>query len=586
MFSTRRREPFVTRLLSLDFGRSPKLPWSGALTICAALAILAPTDSAAQMEGCQFGERGRNNGQRTADFGGTWYIGGPHFVCDDGAEIFADSVVIYEERGRNDLIGNVRYYAGTRQLFANQARYFTREGRLQASGNVRVLDLERGSEIENGDVVLLLANSTRESEEMQVTTGDDGVRPRAVMTPPEPVDSAEEGEGEAPSNTEPAEEANPPVEAAEEALPNEVAPADTVPPTPYVVVSDRMLIEGSGSFVAVGDVEIERDSLFAWADSTAYDGEGGGLDLIGSARVESETFEMSGETILMGAPGAAESRVEARRSAHLIGDDLEITSALILIFLRDDALDRLVATPIRGTDAEPDSIDRERPWAVVETFELTADSLDVVAPSQRVERVFAAGRARSVSSAGDSLNVELLPEEARSDWLEGDTIVVTFEPAVDGAEEEDMTVRQVVARIGARSLYRLPPNDSTAVPGTDPPAVHYVTGQEITIRMEEGQVAGMEVIGQTRGIHLEPLPRRPVARTDSLVVDSLATDTLAVDTLAIPFDRIVLPRDTTSGARLQPPVVEPIARHTPKPHPPQPHDGSYGHHEDRPWTRP
>lgn len=517
-----------------------------AFAVCVLSAWGTPVS--AQMEGCEFGERGRNMGVRTADFGGTWYIGGPHFVCDDGAEIFADSVVVYEDRGRNDLIGSVRYYSGDRQLFADQARYFTREGRFQASGSLRVIDLAQGSTIENGDLVLLLTTSTREREEMTVTTGADGIRPRAVMLPTEdaPVEETDQGGNN--------------------------NPGDSIPTTPYTVVSDRLVMDGGGGFVAVGDVEVERDSLFAWADSLTFvEGEGGGLNLDGEARVESETYELAGEQITMGAPGAAQSTVVARRRARLDGDDIELTSALITMFLVDDQLERLVATPNPVQDAEPDSLDLERPWAAVETFELTGDSLDVLAPLQRLERVLASGNARSESSAGDSLNVELLPEVARKDWLEGDTIVITFEPEDDDTGEGEMTVQQVVATVGARSLYRLPSNDSTAVAGTDPPAVHYVTGDQITIRMDGGEISDMEVAGQTRGVHLEPLARRP-----AVVPDSARTNA-SVDTVAAP---------DSSGARIDTLAVVPEADAAPSTPPDSPHDGERRHPEDRPWNRP
>jgi hypothetical protein len=56
--------------------------------------------------------------------------------------------------------------------------------------------------------------------------------------------------------------------------------------------------------------------------------------------------------------------------------------------------------------------------------------------------------------------------------------------------------------------------------GVDPPAVHYVVGQEITIHMFEGEVEAMEVLGQTRGVHLEPLGRAATP-ADTIPVDSI-----------------------------------------------------------------
>jgi hypothetical protein len=173
--------------------------------------------------------------------------------------------------------------------------------------------------------------------------------------------------------------------------------------------------------------------------------------------------------------------------------------------------------------------------AVAQTFEITADSLEILAPEERLERVFAAGRARSVSTGRDSLTVDALPDIARTDWLEGDTIIVTFVPAVsdvmaaapdsvpdpladsvgggagppadstEAGARAGVDVDRIVAIASARSLYRLPSSHPAAVAGVDPPAVHYVVGDRITIVMRDGEVDHMEVVGSTTGIHLEPL---------------------------------------------------------------------------------
>ena len=212
-----------------------------------------------------------------------------------------------------------------------------------------------------------------------------------------------------------------------------------------------------------------------------------------------------------------------------------LTSAQIFLFIENDQLERLVATPIADdTSAVADSVDAERPQATVEDFVLTADSVEIRAPAQRVERVFAAGSARSVSQAADSLTVDVLPDIARTDWLEGDTVIVNFtkqDPIPSAprmvSETAELEVDDIIAIGSARSLYRLPPNDSLAQPGIDPPAVHYVVGSEIRIEMRDRQVESMEVIGQTAGVHLDPLQRRPPP-------DTLQTDTTAIfDTLTL-----------------------------------------------------
>jgi lipopolysaccharide export system protein LptA len=445
----------------------------------------------AQVHGCVFGDQGNDLvvSRTIPGAGRITYVTRPHFVCEGGVQIWADSAVAYEERGMSHLIGAVRYLEQGRELTAREARYFSNEARLQASGNVVLVDEADGTSVRNGDLVYLLESDFRDVSEMTVTTVPGGERPVAVLTPP---------------TDEPAEGA----------------------PRPYTVVGDRIHTVGSGYFTATGDVEIVRDSMFAYADSTEYDEGGQGLVLVGSARVEGSGYELTGRRISMSAPGADPTEIHALRDARLTGDDLLLTSAQIFLYLRDDALDRLVATPIvRPPAPEADSIDLVRPEAIVQNFVLRADSLEVEAPGKSIERVFAAGSARSVSTARDSLNVEQLPDIARNDWLEGDTVIITFEPSDDG-EANDMEVDQIIARVNARSLYRLPSNDSTASAGTDAPAVHYVVGREIRITMDDGDIVAMQVEGQTRGVHLEPL--------GALAADTAAADTVAVDTVSTP----------------------------------------------------
>ena len=119
-----------------------------------------------------------------------------------------------------------------------------------------------------------------------------------------------------------------------------------------------------------------------------------------------------------------------------------------------------------------------RPHALAADFEITADSLEVLAPGDQIERLFAAGRARSVSYAGDSLNVEELPEVARSDWLEGDTIIVTFAPEVAaGAPTPAMVDAPAV-----------PAQDTIVVPAAPPVSAPARAG--VTRRRPRGLVRG------------------------------------------------------------------------------------------------
>lgn len=472
---------------------------ASVLAILVAYALgLTPNPSAAQ-EGCEAVAPG-NDLTRALTVGGMriTYITNPHFLCAGGVEIWADSAQAFPDRGYSHLIGNVRYQEYGREMRADDARYFTNEARLQAEGSLVITDEEQGSSIENGNLVYLLRTDFRDIAEMTVETGVDGIRPIAVLTP------TQEDQPDARDDK-------------------------------YKVVGDRIFLLGANYFTASGDVRIEQDSLSAFADSAEYDPERSGLVLEGAARVLSADYDLLGRTITLSAPGSPRNLIHAQKEARLTGGDVLLTSAQIFLFIENDQLERLVATPIADdTSAVADSVDAERPQATVEDFVLTADSVEIRAPAQRVERVFAAGSARSVSQAADSLTVDVLPDVARTDWLEGDTVIVNFtkqDPIPSAprmvSETAELEVDDIIAIGSARSLYRLPPNDSLAQPGIDPPAVHYVVGSEIRIEMRDRQVESMEVIGQTEGVHLEPLQRRPPP-------DTLQTDTTAIfDTLTL-----------------------------------------------------
>jgi hypothetical protein len=273
--------------------------------------------------------------------------------------------------------------------------------------------------------------------------------------------------------------------------------------------------------------------------------------LKGSAHVDGPAYNLEGRDIHIGMAGGEMRTIRAVRRSRLLGDDLTLTAPVILLFMADGSAQRLVAVPMR-TDAEsleePDSVDRIHPVAEAESFRLTADSLEVLAPGDVLQRIFATGDARGDSSARDSLNVESLPGVARTDWLEGDTVIAHFVPAPPpdpllppDTTRADYELDRLVALGNARSLYRLVPSDSTSRPGIDAPAVHYVTGSGITITMLDGEVDHMEVTGPTQGWHLEP--ERRVAQGDSVPSD---TARITRDTIPAPPDTTQGPPDTTS----------------------------------------
>lgn len=565
------------------------------------LLLVLPAPVAAQDPSCEFMEG--TLGLNTITLAGgarITYLSRPRIGCPDGVRIRADSAISYSAQDLTHLIGNVYFRDGTRELRSREARYFPSTGRLQAQGDVRLEDLEDGSIIENGDLVLLRQTDFRDEEELTVTTSADGVRPRATLfvrpppdtaAPPAPDTTAVVG---VPATGPDMDSTT--VAAAPDTVPGvdrttAVAPSDTltgadtatvapgVPPvpdtttvaarpdpatvadpsavpasppgpeepqSPWEVEADRLHLVGEDRFEAVGDAVIQRDSIDATAARADYDGAMGTLLLQGAARLEGPEWDLSGEQIVLTVPAGGIREVTARRNGILTGEDIRLDAPVIHLFLVEGELDRLVATPLPPAAAdsfpEPDSLLLAQPVATAEAFVLTADSVDVRAPGQELDRIHAVGTARGVSMSRDSLNVEALPELARHDWLEGDTIIATFRPAArgepsqaaGGSGADDYVLEELVAVGSARSLYRLLPSDSTARAGEDPPAVHYVTGTRITVAMQAGDVESMEVEGPSQGFHLEPRPAVPAA-----------PDTLPADTTGAPPAPDTLPGDPT-----------------------------------------
>jgi hypothetical protein len=116
-------------------------------------------------------------------------------------------------------------------------------------------------------------------------------------------------------------------------------------------------------------------------------------------------------------------------------------------------------------------------------------------------------------------------------------------PAADTTQAKYQLDR-LLALGSARSMYRMAPSDSTLAEEGVARAVHYVMGDQITILLNSaGEAERMEVVGQTRGIHLEPIEGE-VGIADSLAVP----DTAAVpDTLTVPDTAKVVGRGGAGG---------------------------------------
>jgi hypothetical protein len=126
---------------------------------------------------------------------------------------------------------------------------------------------------------------------------------------------------------------------------------------------------------------------------------------------------------------------------------------------------------------------------------ITADSLAVSMPNQRVNEVHAIRRAYAETSP-DTMKLK----SAQRDWLRGDTIVAALDSALTADTSSKPRIRELFANGNASSFYQIPSNKGP----TAPPSVNYVRGRTITVNFVSQEVQSVIVEEQAAGIFAEP----------------------------------------------------------------------------------
>lgn len=468
------------------------------------LVGLVPASARAQSQDCELLPGAREATRSTVAGREVVRISGPaRLICPGEVVLRADSAVGSPSLGEFELIGNVFFQDSVKTLTSNWARYVRLDARLVARGDVVLTDRKSLSVVEGTELEYLPASEAR-AESEAIVQG----RPHAIFH--QRGDSRPAGE-------------------------------DSVP-QPLEVDADLMRIYGETRFLALGQVELTRGETRGYAREGIFDQDGATMLLTGAARLVGEGYTLVGDQIEAVLDGDKLHEVIARREAELHADDLDLLAPELRVFFEAGEVHRLVAVREPAGEAadlastlaaersnEGDGMEKgasspparaEQPIVISRDFQLSADSIDALAPAQQLEVVIAIGAAYGVR-ASDSLDIGL-PEAIAHDWLVGDTITGYFAregvapdeitPDVrvnDGGEPADQdpkprTILQRLVAVGeegrARSLYRMREKGKEA----DPPGANYLVANRIVLLMSNGEVSDVEADGPIKGMHLQP----------------------------------------------------------------------------------
>ncbi len=348
----------------------------------------------------------------------------------------SDSVVWYQDIARFDMVGNVQFRDTTVMLDADSARYVLHDERLEAYGRVRLVNLSNGTILTGPNLTYWRAVPSLRITPHLLATG----RPTVQY----------------------------------------YGTADTAGVEPYLIIGDVVRLRGAEDAWASGDVQIDRNDFHAAADSAILGLVSNRGHLIGHASVtgggaDSSSYHLSGREVAFTSLDDRLNWVQARDSAHAESSDFTITADTVEFTIVDDM--------VQGGFAWGSSIETR---AVSSTNTITADSLAIDSPNQKLEELRAFGSARAVS-VQDSLDED-------PDWIMGDSLMASFSET----EWEQRYLDTLIAFGNAAAFYRV-----YSVAGGDVPDINYSRGDMIRAVFTVVGLSKVDVHGKTDGVHLQ-----------------------------------------------------------------------------------
>lgn len=369
--------------------------------------------------------------------GGVWaHCVGQHTT------MYSDSVAWFPEFDRFDMVGHVAFHDSTVDLKSDRASYFLSDERLDAHGSARLVNLETGSLLHGPTITYYRVAP--------------GVRDTSLLVAPD----------------------RPTVEY--QAL------GDTAGAPPYVIVGSLVRLKGNSFAWASGAVTIDREHFAARADSAQIDGLLGTGKLIGHAHVtqndSSASYHLSGRVIDYRLDGRQLTWVRAGGLADATSAEWHVAADSISFDIANDR--------IQGGAAWGDST---RPAAQSSGQTITADSLVIVAPDQRLTAVHGIGNARATTKRDST--------DSQADWVAGDTVIARFDSTAAG--------RRVLAGIEASGAARARYRVFDAKHPDELAGINYSRGRRITARFTGDRLDRVMVVGEADGVYLQ-VPQSPV----------------------------------------------------------------------------
>ncbi|HSJ23849.1 MAG TPA: LptA/OstA family protein [Longimicrobiales bacterium] len=450
----------------------------GRLALTVSILLLLSVSQAQAQQSCTVLSSGTTNFVNQGTPEELVYVTVPVLSCPGGRRISANNAYISQASGRVQLMGNVQFQDSARTLNSTNAEYFSRNQRMVATGNVVLVHRTTNSTIRSQQLEYTEATAVRESHVQAI-----GGNPRAVFRQASQPDST-------------------------------------------VLWAQQIDIFGEDRLRGTGDARLQRDSLTATGYIIEYDQAVRQLELSGSrARVELPSYRLTGDSITaVLTEGEDVEEVLSRHGAHLDSDDMEVTAAAIRLFFEDGGVTRLVAMQWDAAPGAALAVDQAR--VVSDQFNMTADSVDVLAPGQQLQEAVAIGGAWVERISPDSLR-PYLPEASdeimdviANDWMRGDTVRAFFtegpvavavadtaaDPLIEVVAEPADAGERVLERLlaigaPAQAMHRVRPENAAADTRL---SIAYLVGAHVEVAFVDGLVTVVSASDDVRGVYLQP----------------------------------------------------------------------------------